>query len=359
MDRLTVTAGLRWEDHTVIDASGEEIQNISVPLLPHIGIVFVPDENNRQRIFASFRRLSYEYAQLATNFNLGYDQGFLYDHDPRMDNTGGEIIRNIQHPIKPESKELNAQYVDELSLGYERVLSWNIKAVIQGVYRTLGEAIEDTYYQSENRLEVGNPGSGILSNFPKAQRDYKALVISFERTGDEHFNFLASYVLSRNYGNYEFGLNRSALFNDPALSDNMTGLLGNDRTHVFKFSGYYNFPFGLTTGISFVAQSGTPLSDYADGGIYGIKFLEPRGSLGRTPAIWDLNARFTYNMNLIRDWHSKLILDIFHIASPQKAVDINQVHFNNLNETNPNPNYSKITSYQPSMSVRLGMEVSF
>ena len=360
-ERLTLTAGLRWEDHTVIDAKGDKVQNISVPLLPYAAFVFVPGENNRQRIFASFRRFSLEYAQLATNFNLGFERVNYYDHDPRVDNTGGVIDYEFQHPILPLQKELDAQYIDEFNLGYERVLLWNVKAAIQGVYRFVGEAIDDSWIDEVGRYEVGNPGRGLLSALPKARRDYKALVLSFERTGDQYFNFLASYVLSRNYGNYEYALNRSVSFDNPSTAQvNTTGLLSNDRTHVFKFSGYYNFSFGLTTGITFIMESGTPLSEYAwDDQDPGRKFLEKRGSVGRTPAIWDLNARITYNLKFISNWYSKLILDVFHIGSPQKAVDFDQARFWDFEETNPNNNYSQATEYQPSMSVRLGMEVGF
>ena len=360
-DRLTLTVGLRWEDHNVIDANGDEVQTISVPLLPHAGIVFVPDETNRQKIFASFRRFSLEYAQLATNFNLGYERLNFYDHDPRLDNSGGEIYYEFQHPIKPLQKDLHAQYIDEFSLGYERILVWNIKASVQGIYRSVGEAIDDSWIDEEGRYEVGNPGRGLLSALPRARRDYKALVLSVERTRDEHFNFLASYVLSENYGNYEYALNRSASFDNPVTSRvNTTGLLPIDRTHVIKFSGYYSFPLGLTAGISFVAESGTPLSEYAlDDEDHGRKFLKPRGSVGRTPAVWDLNARLSYNINLIPEWHSKLILDVFHIGSPQKATDFDQTRYWNFEETDPNPNYGQATQYQPAMSVRLGMEVSF
>src|SRR4030095_14736855 len=74
------------------------------------------------------------------------------------------------------------------------------------------------------------------------------------------------------------------------------GLLPNDRTHVLKFFGAYRFGFGLTAGTSLVWESGTPLSEY--GGIFVgppyWSFLQPRGSVGRTPAIWDLNFRYTY-----------------------------------------------------------------
>ena len=361
-ERLTLTAGLRWEHQNVIDALGDEVQAISVPLLPHVGIVFVPGETNSQRIFASFRRLSLEYAPLATNLNSGFERSMYYFHDPRVDNSGGTIYYEIQHPIIPLQYDLLGQYIDEFSLGYERILNWNIKASIQGVYRSVSGAIDDSYISEVDRYEVGNPGIGLLSALPKARRDYKALVFSIERMGHKYFNFLASYVLSRDYGNYEYNLNRSVSFDNISTSRiNTTGLLSNDRTHVFKFSGYYNFPFGLTTGITFIAESGTPLSEFAVSGdqVPGIKFLEPRGSIGRTPAIWDLNARIIYNLNFISSWYSKLILDVFHIGTPQKATDINQVRYWNFEETDSNLNYGQATGYQPSMSVRLGMEVSF
>ena len=64
-------------------------------------------------------------------------------------------------------------------------------------------------------------------------------------------------------------------------------------------------------------------------------------------------------MKFISNWYSKLILDVFHIGSPQKAVDFDQARFWDFEETNPNNNYSQATEYQPSMSVRLGMEVGF
>lgn len=373
--RLNLTAGIRWDGHSIIGSNGEVAQTISVPLQPRIGFVFLLDENNHQRIYGSFGRFSQEFALFqSVNYHSdkGYDYFIGYDHDPRIDNTGGDTLYNFQHVIRPEVKDLQAQYYDEFSLGYERLIGWNIKAGVQGVYRTLREAIDDVWLADENRYQYGNPGSGFLSEWPKPQRDYAALILNIQRTRDKHFNFLASYVLSRDYGNYE-GLfdaathgefpNANIMFDDFASARvNATGLVPNDRTHVFKFSGYYSFSFGLISGISFIAQSGTPLSEYA-GTEFGAGFLSPRGSAGRTPAIWDLNARLMYELDFISDWQTRLILDVFHIASQRKAVDIDQVSYfgtdENGNPVNPNPNYGEAYRYQPSMSMRLGMEVSF
>lgn len=372
---LNVTAGLRWDGHTIIGSNGEVAQTIEVPLQPRIGIVFHPDAEGTNRIFGSYGRFSQEYALFqSVNYHSedGYAYWILFDHDPREDNTGGDTLYNFKHIIRPAVEDLQAQYYDEFSLGYERLIGWGIKAGIQGVYRILGQGIDDVWLPDENRYQYGNPGSGFLSEWPKPQRDYTALILSIQRTGDEHFNFLASYVLSRDYGNYE-GLfdasyhgsfpNANSMFDDLTTSStNTTGLVPNDRTHVFKFSGSYRFSFGLGIGISFIAQSGTPMSElaYTD---FGVKYLSPRGSAGRTPAIWDLNARLMYDLNLFLSLQPRLILDLFHIASQRKEVDIDQRKYFRFDENgepiNPNPTYGQAYRYQPSFSLRLGIEVGF
>ncbi len=374
-NRLNLTAGIRWESQTAIGSNGEVAQTFSVPLQPRLGIVYLLNDQGTHRLFGSFGRFTQEFGlwqSLQYHTNTGYDYWILFQHDPRIDNTGGDTLYNFKHTIRPEVKDLEAQYFDEFTLGYETLIGNNFRIGTQGVYRTLRQCIDDVWFDEENRYQYGNPGSGFLSAWPEPKRDYTALVITLERRGDEHFNFLASYVLSRNYGNYEglfdsfkHGLfpNENASFDDLNTADiNSTGLLPNDRTHVFKFSGYYLFPFGLTTGIFFIAQSGTPLSELANTG-FGIKFLSERGSVGRTPFIWDLNARLTYNLQFIKSVNSKIILDFFHIASQQKPVDIVQKKYNGIDENGdpiwPYDKYGEVFRYQPSLSMRLGIEVSF
>ena len=372
---LTLNLGVRWENQSVIATNGEVVQKVSVPLQPRAGFVFIIDDKREQRIFGSYGRYSQEFAMfqsLSYHSDNGYGYTVEFDHDPRINNIGGDTILFRPNVIKPEVEGLRGQYYDEFSLGYEILIGWNTRISVQGLYRTLQEAIDDAYLVSERRYQYGNPGKGILSDWPEPQRDYTALIISVERRLDEQFNFLASYVLSRDYGNYE-GLfdafnhspnpNANASFDDLNTSkENATGLVPNDRTHTFKFSGYYSFAFGLVTGISFVAQSGTPLSAYA-GTRTGTKFLSPRGSEGRNPAIWDLNARVMYDLDILTSLQTRLILDVFHIASQLKPVDKVQLQYFRVDENGnpiiPNPAYGQAYSYQPSMSVRLGLEINF
>jgi len=368
-DQLGVTGGVRWEGYSIVGVNGDIVQTVSVPLQPRIGAVYFVDENHTQRIFGSFGRFSQDYVLVRSlHWGSGYAYTFSFDHDPRVDNAGGDTLGARNLPYRTEDKDLRAQFSDEFRLGYEQSMGGNISASLQGVYRTLREAIDDAFLVSERRVVTGNPGHGILSKWPEAQREYTALILTVERHRDEQFNFLASYVLSRIHGNYDGlvdpllnnGPNVSSLFNSlPDSWVNTTGLLANDRTHVFKFSGSYLFPFGLTAGISVLVQSGTPLSAFASN-IYGsIKFLEPRGSGGRTPGLWDLSARLTYAIHVVPGWHSKLILDLFHIASQQTPVVIDTRKYFNFEGTQPNPSYGQVLRYQPPMSVRIGMEVSF
>lgn len=372
---LTLNLGIRWDDQSIVGSDGEIAQKISVPIQPRIGIVYLPDNDGSQKFFVSYGRFSQEFGLLqSANYHSGngYNYWISFDHDPRLNHTGGDTLYNSPHVIRPEVEGLRGQFYDEFTLGYERLIGRNISVGVQGLYRTLREAIDDVWLTSENRYQFGNPGRGIFSEWPRPQRDYTALIITIERRLDERFNFLASYVLSSDYGNYEglfdafnhgFFPNANVSFDDLSSSrQNATGLVPNDRTHVFKFSGYYSFSFGLVAGISFIAQSGTPLSEYTWTGS-GIKFISPRGSVGKTPAIWDLNARLMYELPILSSWQTKLILDVFHIASQRKPVDIDQKHYHNIaadgNPVSPNLTYGQAFRYQPSLSARFGIEINF
>jgi hypothetical protein len=158
--------------------------------------------------------------------------------------------------------------------------------------------------------------------------------------------------------------NANASFDILENMTNSNGLLPNDRTHVFKASGSYRFDYGLTAGGTFVWQSGTPLSEQVGSSVGSpfFNFATERGSEGRTPSIWDLNLRFVYDLSqqFAMTTHPRLILDLFHVASQEEALTVDQVRtFGPGADANPNPAYRLATRYQPPMSARLGVEVDF
>ena len=370
MNWLNINFGFRWDGQYLIGTDNKVDQKITGPVQPRIGFIILPFNNTQSKIFSSFGRyvqeLSTTIPEFYSNANT-YASQVLYPHDPRIDTSGGITTYYDKANIEPEIPGLSSQYFDEFSLGYQQSFGNNNRITVQGTYRMLQKAIDDVYNPDGLTMTFGNPGFGTLSNYPKATRDYKAIAITIEKYLGTNFGFLVSYVLSRNYGNYS-GLygnsfpiaNKNSDFDrNDNIRDYGTGLLPNDRTHVFKFSGSYIFKFGLTTGISFIAESGTPKSEY--GGTEG--FISQRGTDGRTPSLWDLNARFTYDiLNCISDYHSRIILDLFHIASNQLVISYDQYHYGTFENgigSNLNPYYGLATKHQPSMSVRLGMEISF
>ncbi len=378
-DNWQIKAGLRWEAQFIIGSDGRVAQKILNQFQPRVGFTFSPYQNGSQKIFASYGRFYQELADLGINYY--YQSGLediliRYDHDPRQDPGGGDTLNIFSGQIQEEIPGFKGQYIDEYSIGYERRIIDDYKFSISGVYRKLGEGVDDGFSEEWQKFAFGNPGRYPLSEYPRMKRDYAALEFVFQKVSSDPFNFSISYVLSRNYGNYEglfdsetrgrFGPNTTSSFEDPETVENATGLLPLDRTHVLKLYGSYRFESGLSIGAVFSWMSGTPLNEYGVGPkSMGRIFLQPRGTAGRTPSIWDLNFRLAYLIPQISllDYKARLILDIFHAASPRVAVTYDQIHYldvdENGNQIYPNPTYGQPTSYQPPMSLRLGLEVNF
>jgi hypothetical protein len=94
-------------------------------------------------------------------------------------------------------------------------------------------------------------------------------------------------------------------------------------------------------------------------------FLQQRGTAGRTPSIWDLNMRISYEPSAFASSqvHPRLSVDFLHIGSRREAVNYDQAHYFNVdaegNQTDANPTYGQPLAYQPPMAVRFGLEMRF
>ena len=153
----------------------------------------------------------------------------------------------------------------------------------------------------------------------------------------------------------------------PAAAAYTDGLLPNDRTHVAKLQVSRRLPQGLEAGATFLWASGTPLSELgstAFGAPYYL-FLKPRGSLGRTPAIYDVGVRLTYQPPRPRSAAGmpRLLLDAYHLGNPRRAVVVDQVRFRGVGpggqQVGPNPNYGRPLLLQPRVAYRFGIELGW
>ncbi|MCJ7582619.1 MAG: TonB-dependent receptor [Candidatus Aminicenantes bacterium] len=372
--RLKLNAGLRWDGQFFIGGDGKIAQRITDQWQPRIGFIYQLGELGSQKIFGSYGRF-YEQIPLSISWGFHAPQNYheiLYFHDPRLDHQGG-LDNDLSSGIIPEVKGLKGQHFDEFTLGYERRVGDKFKIGVRGIYRNLLQVVDDGFDPVTMNYTMGNPGEGNLSFLPKFKRQYVGLELTLEKRSGK-LTYFASYVLSRNYGNYPGIIDTDAGWTYPNanFSDfleqwiNSTGLLPNDRTHVFKLFGSYFFKFGLSIGTNVFLQSGTPLNEFGTFSVPGrIIFLKERGTAGRTPTIWDLNIRLKYDLGKLTGtgFRPKFIVDLFHLFSRQKAVIFDQLHYLGVdalgNQVALNPNYLSPSLYQPPWMLRFGFELDF
>lgn len=380
-NNLRITGGLRWDGLFIIASNGQLVSRVLRQFQPRFGFVLVPGGDESRKVFASVGRYAEDlmlYGSTLYHIANSYQVLRQFNHDPRLNPVGGDTILNSSSNVRPGVQDLYGQYYDEFALGYEQLLAKDLKVTMKGTYRTLREIIDDAEAPvGSGQWYYGNPGEGQLSAYPHPRREYLAFEVTLEKSWGSTFNLLASYVLSRNYGNFvglyyqEFSAaipNAGPQFDYLDMyNKNVTGLLPNDRTHVFKVNASYRLDFGLTCAASFLWEAGTPLSEYV--GSHGNSAWEthilPRGSVGRLPSLWDLNLRLAYSPSFWSDplLRPRLILDVFHLGSQRQVVMQDQLHYFDTdtqgNPEYPNPTYGMPQRFQPPMSMRLGLEVNF
>ncbi len=257
---------------------------------------------------------------------------------------------------------IEAQYLDEAILGVEYEVLEDLKVGVSLKNRKLGRVLEDLSTDNANTYVLANPGSwpqeeedkllkkianetdpaelSRLNNqltqfrgirdFDDPRRDYNALEITASKRFSRKFAGRASYTYSRTEGNYQ-GLfssnngqvdpNITSLFDLPELMANRDGLLPQDRPHSFKIDGYYVFDFkevgSLTTGLGFVALSGTPKSATAAHYLYGRNetMLLERGVMGRNEFEYDANIHVGFKRDLGKGMTLEGYMDFFNIAA--------------------------------------------
>lgn len=395
-DHLRVNAGLRWDGQYFVAAGDSIAQAFTKQWQPRVGIIFLPGDpgSQSQKVFAHYGRF-FQRLPLSL-FTIGHslnDQRIrISDVDPRVDPDSVLFEQVIVDPCCPAVEKVEGalgEHIDELIVGYERALGRTWTLGIRGIYRLLRDAFASgfTLGPSGPRALVGTRGEGALDFLPPGERDYRALEVTVHRRG-ARWNATASYVLSRTTGNYtgQYDLDtRNAFPGIPFLVElesqapNSSGRLPNDRLHVFKLTGAYDFGVGLDVGVFFTWQSGTPLSELGSTGfLYRPLFLSERGSAGRTPALWDLNLRFAYDLPAIGGVGGQLVADVLHIGNPRQVVNVDQTRYRGIdpalgplaaftepyevlaaNQVAPNSRFGAPLRHQPPMAVRLGLRLTF
>ena len=376
---LTINAGLRWSRQRLVGANGRTAQQLADEWQPRTGFSLQLDRSGLQRVFASYGRF---YQQIPLNLPTLYYGPYtyklwFYDADPRLpgavatdsvDAPSSEVLYfGMAEGAKPER-------FDEYTLGYERVVGSVARLTVRGIRRHLGTAFQSGIdFSRELGFYLGTPGEGELFFLPRARRDYTALELAVDGAWRD-VAWRGSYVLSRSYGNFTGLYGSDMQIANPGVnpgfihgyqSVNSTGLLPNDRPHVLKLSASWQPRNALEAGVFFTWQSGTPVNAWGigpTGSQFTPDFLVPRGSVGRLPAIRDLNVRVAHDLPQFRTARGRIVLDLLHLGNPQTVVRVDEWRYRTGSQdgrlAKPNPNYRQPTAFAPPMLARLGVEIT-
>ncbi|QIG81420.1 TonB-dependent receptor [Stakelama tenebrarum] len=224
--------------------------------------------------------------------------------------------------------------------------------------------------------------------YPKAERTYDAVELTFDRKWDGNWNLGGSYTWSKSKGNTEgfvtsdfeqtdAGLTQD--FDQPGFTEYAYGYLPNHRMHRFKLWGAVALSDAFTIGTNMSLSSPRKLScigyhptdAFANG--YGAASHycggqpSPRGTAQESDWIEEVNLSFRYNVEVPTGQVVTLRADVFNLFNSQGIQQRGE--FGDLDVTTgpnglpatyiPNPNYGNPSAYQSPRYVRLGLDVSF
>jgi len=308
-NRVTLNAGLRYDTQWVYTGEGERALAFDHQLSPRVGLVVDPTAQGRMKLFAHYAKYP-----------------------------GQLPLSLMQRTFAPEQWPANSANVDpelvaptssELVAGAEYQVLRATRLSATYTHRRLDSVIEDMSRDDGNTWFLGNPGSGLAREFPKAERTYEGLTVALNRVFAQGWLAQASYTWSRLEGNYS-GPAQSD-FELVSLTKNRSGLLPYDRTHSVKLFGAKAFhltqDLSANLGLSYRGRSGTPLNYLGAHPLYGPgeTFVLPRGSSGeRTPWVHTLDSNVGLTYRLGGSKAVSLTVDLFNLFNFQVATRVDQ-----------------------------------
>ena len=306
----------------------------------------------------------------------------------------------IDPDIKPQSS-------DEIVLGGEYEILRDTRVGVSYQKRWMNSIIEDMSRDEAQTYFLGNPGQGIARDFPQVRRDYDAGTLYLTKVFADDWLAQASYTLSWLRGNYsglfrpendQLDPNINADFDLISLLANRSGPLPGDRRHQVKIFTAKDWRLTpehyATTGFSGRARSGEPSSHLGGHPIYGNDqaFILPRGSGERLPWEFSADLQLGYRFHIDKDKTVQATVDIFNLFNFQAGTQRDDRYtiistlpipngtvadLNNIKRVTPlspcpantdctivqptevNPNFGRITNYQPPRIFRFGLRVTF
>lgn len=366
MDVVTLNAGVRYDNQVLFDANGNMAMALNNMWSPRIGAIYDFTQQGRSKIFANFARYYQSIPlNIADRALSGENQVLVYRNvgngcDPTVPGgpegytancTSYQTVDFGESPSHfalatgqgrtPIDPNLQAQAKDEIVAGGEYEIIPDLRIGATYTKSWMVNVIEDMSNDEANTYFIGNPGSGIASNFPKATRDYDAVTVMATKVFSDGWMGQASYTWSSLRGNWagffrpetdQIDPGTNADFDLRSLLANRAGPLPGDRTHYIKFYGAKQFQvtnaFSLGLGVTYEGSSGTPISYLGGHPLYGLDeaFILERGAAGRTPWVHSINLKGMAGYKFNKDTGVQFSVDVLNAFNFQAATSVDQTY---------------------------------
>jgi hypothetical protein len=263
-DRLTINAGVRYEDQalvgtiaqlTTLDGQTLDEFHLKNNWAPRLGVVYDVLGSGRSRLYANwgrfFARIPNDLAARALSADEGFTRGDYFDANLTQPIPNGVVTQApgqspvITHYqvagagsdlIDPETK---LSYKDEFVAGYEWEALPNTTVGIRYINRRIGRVLEDISPYSAVAAEFGveeaesvdyiltNPSTATGAtqvpglqpvSFEDPTHSYNALELTMDRRFTNNWLLLASYRFSRLRGTYEGFFREDNGQSDPGIT---------------------------------------------------------------------------------------------------------------------------------------------
>ncbi|MCP4157919.1 MAG: TonB-dependent receptor [bacterium] len=338
---LTLNIGLRFEGGTWKNHAGDTIMDFGLMdmFAPRLGIVYSFGKNkfhaNWGRFFDAYGFYMVNNFQPAIFYReYDYYRGQHYGYDDwtyirtTVDTSAGDSAT--------KADSFDPQHMDEVSVGYERVLSDKLSLSISYMHRAWKDKIEDYDLDGDGNWHFANETDfhDQTTNWGKTYKKYDAVMFSIKKNlGEDKFQFMTSYTWAKLKG-FSDNDGEGGYADDPYEWVNSLGFLENDVRHQFKFYGSYLLPFDVNLGVNFYWFSGQPYTDKIDmrfedttGESPGHDgedldyYVDPRGTTGRYPGTWRLDLRVEKKFSFKNKFSISVYADVFNVLNQQVEVD--------------------------------------
>jgi hypothetical protein len=370
-DRLTLSAGIRWDHNRGISDRGTVFATDS--LAPRVGFIWDLKGDGKTIIKTHYgdyydALLS---AQVSLLSNTWLEEGILEYFDSE---TGQWIESERFNIVADGDRNRGHPFVRQFVIGVDQEFSNRTTLGAHFIHRTwkniLGYVDNSSIYEPVPFL---NPITGetidvyhliqegtepiLLTNPPSQFRKYDGIEIVANRRFSERLTLSASFVYSRIHGNvpnsFETANPANNNLTDPNNTINFTGHLINDPTFAWKIVGHWSLPWGLNTGWFYRHESGdtwTPriLVIGLNQDPFQILGL-PLGS-NRLPSTNILDLRLEKEFP-IQTGEIRITADIFNVFNGSYITEIDPLY--------KSPNFEQPLSFNKPRSIRLGVRYTF